>query len=106
MFGFRDRINRHIEKLEKRVEQLECPHEYLQFSDDMFRRPVSICVKCRKVTQRFDTKREWLEAELEYERKRCSKGHERCALSIAEVEKRIDVLVNMNRIESGHKMDS
>jgi len=82
-----------IECIEKRLEQLECPHDELDFEQTTcssflggtWKEPiVEVCVKCGKVLRTFDTEVEYLEAARDKAMSEVHESERRLAVLVAE----------------------
>ncbi len=63
-----------LDSLEQTVKQSVCEHKHIIWEDRYHKYPPwheyrKTCVDCRKILQRYTTKREWLDAQLEIEKR-------------------------------------
>jgi len=63
MFEKKRKINERLDELERRVRQLECPHDKMVFDSGNL---IAYCPKCGKILTYYDDWTEFLQAKINY----------------------------------------
>jgi len=63
MFEKKRKINERLDELERRVRQLECPHDKMVFDSGNL---IAYCPKCGKILTYYDDWEEFLQAKINY----------------------------------------